>query len=264
MKIKKTSIIGIILMISLLIPNTAKAEENKYIYDDNGKILTYKGSTKDIDIMMNALEDNLGEELYFKSDIEEPTIKQKLFLNMSQELLKYKYSFELFNIKENLYMIRCSTKEAVEANKEIDKKITKIYKELKLNNKTDIEKITAIHDYVVTNYKYEFINYSMSEIIDSKKAKCDGYAALFQLLAEKSGIKSLVVTGFDKDRDILHTFNLVMINKKWYQVDCTYDASQYKKSKNYRVFLLIKKLSDYELGEKYQELKLATKSYYSK
>jgi hypothetical protein len=262
--IRKSTIIMIIFIFLLLIPITVQAVENKYIYDNNGKILIYKGSTKDIDIMMNALEDNLGEELYFKSNIEEKTLQRQLFLNMSQELAKYKYSFELFNIKDNLYMIRCSTKEAVEANKDLDKKITKIYKELKLNNKTDIEKITAIHDYVVTNYKYEFVNYSLSEIIDNKKAKCDSFAALFQLLAEKSGIKSMIITGLDEKRNILHTFNLVEVDKKWYQVDCTYDASQFKKSKNYRVFLLIKKLSDYEMGEKYKKINLATANYSNK
>jgi hypothetical protein len=256
----KNITITMIALVLMILPMTVKAEELNYIYD-NGKVFTYEGSIKDINIIMSALEDNLGKELYFKSSIDERNLSRELFLNMSQKLAKYKYSISLFDIKDDLFMIRCASKEQVEADKDLDKKINKIYKELKINDKTDIEKITKIHDYIVTNYKYDFINYSISESLESKLLKCDGYAALFQLLAEKAGIKSIVVTGYDEKRDILHTFNLVKINKKWYHVDCTYDATQYKKGKNYHTFLLIKKLSDYELGIKYQDLKLATKSY---
>ena len=247
-------------MVSVLIPITVKAEERKYIYEGK-KVFHYENNEYDINILMKALEGNLGEELYFKSDIEEDLLRRELYLNMSQELAKYKYSIELFNIEKNLYLIRCSSKEQVKANKDLDKEISKIYKSLKLKGKTDIEKTIIIHDYIVTNYSYGFINYSISQSLESKLLKCDGYAALFQLIAEKAEIKSIVVTGYDEERDILHTFNLVKINKRYYHVDTTYDSTNFRKGKNHHVFLLIKKLPDYELGVKYQGIKLATINY---
>lgn len=251
----------------MFLPISVSASEREYIYDSNGKVLNYKGSIEDIDIIMETLANNLGEEFYFKSNIDEDSLRRELYLNMSQELARHKYNIEifdmeeLFNMEKGLYMIRCGYVEQIEANKDLDKKITKIYKSLKLKEKTDIEKITIIHDYIIKNYSYGFVNYSIAESLETKLLKCDGYSALFQLLAEKAGLESIIVTAYVDYRDLLHTFNLVKINNKYYHVDTTYDATNYRKEKDYHIFLLIKKLEGYELGIKYQDLKLARTNY---
>lgn len=50
---------------------------------------------------------------------------------------------------------------------------------------------------------------------------CEGYAKAFQLLCHRSGIPCVTISGGDPESE--HMWNAVMLEGKWYYVDCTHD-----------------------------------------
>lgn len=69
------------------------------------------------------------------------------------------------------------------------------------------------------------------------KAICVGYATILQEALKKVGIKSLIVTGLNKEdkrrgKTVVsgHAWNQVQINGKWYNADSTWDAQQLKRT----------------------------------
>ncbi|MCM1023017.1 MAG: hypothetical protein NC395_03040 [Prevotella sp.] len=116
---------------------------------------------------------------------------------------------------------------------------------------TDYEKIKYIHDYIITNTEYQSGS-STNSIYDSLvngKAKCDGYAHAFDYLCAKAGIRSATVTGYAEsggEREY-HAWNKVYWNKKWYNVDVTWDDNESNVKNNipYNYFML----SDETIGK---------------
>ena len=110
----------------------------------------------------------------------------------------------------------------------------------------DLQKITAIHDWIVTNVVYdtnllnlatsgsvtteELIKYKgfyLEGALLEKKAVCDGKTKLFTLLAGIEGYETVRVTGVLRDPKTLqtenHAWNKIKLNGKWYIVDITND-----------------------------------------
>lgn len=97
----------------------------------------------------------------------------------------------------------------------------------------DVEKVKAVHDYIVINTKYDVEGYEKNDLSPSSfteegvlikgKAVCQGYAEAFQLFMELLNIKSKIVTGTDKITGIGHAWNMVSLYDKWYHIDTTWD-----------------------------------------
>ncbi len=97
----------------------------------------------------------------------------------------------------------------------------------------DVEKIIAIHDYIILNCKYDYDNYLSGNLtLESRlpygvlingSAICQGYSAAFNLLCRMAGIPSIVVTGITPDNSDLHAWNVVLIDGTPYFVDTTHD-----------------------------------------
>ena len=117
---------------------------------------------------------------------------------------------------------------------ELYQKLLSITKELNLKGKTDIEKVEAIHDYLVLNTKYaEEIYYRGNEgentsfevehyaegTLNKNLAVCSGYASTFRLLLMLQGIPCEYVWSDEGN----HAWNLVQVDGKWYHVDVTWD-----------------------------------------
>lgn len=87
---------------------------------------------------------------------------------------------------------------------------------------TDIQKIIYIHDAIIRNTTYSTSNkknhYAYSALVDNV-ACCDGYTGAFSMLLNELGIKSSFA--FTSS----HAWNMVKLNGKWYNVDCTFDDS---------------------------------------
>lgn len=89
------------------------------------------------------------------------------------------------------------------------------------------DKVTLIHDYMVKNYQYDetYTKYSFTNLIDFNSAVCQGYAQMFYLLANMSGVETQYLSGMagtvgDSE---LHAWNRVIIDGYWYYVDTTWD-----------------------------------------
>ena len=101
---------------------------------------------------------------------------------------------------------------------------------------TNIQKVKAIHDWLVSNVEYDEEGYSAGSISDeshtaaglfkNRKAVCDGYANAFKEMAEYAGFETVVITGvgIDSNNNVeSHAWNQVKIDGKWYNIDVTWD-----------------------------------------
>lgn len=92
---------------------------------------------------------------------------------------------------------------------------------------TDYEKELAIHDYIVANCSYGYVDYSKEYAyraygaLVQGTAVCNGYAEAMALLLSCSGVENEFMTGTADGE--LHAWNRVCLDGKWYQVDATWD-----------------------------------------
>lgn len=102
---------------------------------------------------------------------------------------------------------------------------------VKLNGKTDYEKIKAIHDYLVDTIEYdETINknniYNIYGALIEKTCVCEGYAKAYQYLMNELGIENVIVIGVatnSNNETENHAWNYVKLDGNWYAVDITWD-----------------------------------------
>lgn len=177
-----------------------------------------------------------------------------------------------FNITDVTY-IRTSGNAAVftpeyKYNKETYEKMVSSYnKKAKkiLNKLTDdmstYKKIKTIHDSIIKDTVYDLDaknNENIYGTLVKNKAKCDGYAKTFVYICGKAGIRAVTVPGVgtsetsgNKNDNVGHMWNKVYYNKKWYNVDVTWDdpASDMKDNLQYDYFMV----SDKEFSKTHKE-----------
>ncbi|MDE7290196.1 MAG: hypothetical protein K2N71_11975, partial [Oscillospiraceae bacterium] len=113
----------------------------------------------------------------------------------------------------------------------IDATADKLVKEAAGKSST-FEKLKVFHDYLVLNSSFEFssgsqdYNTSIYNAFGSGEPQgniqCNGYAKSMQYLCDKAGIVSMVVTG-ESAEGASHAWNVVDVDGKWYNLDCTWD-----------------------------------------
>ena len=122
------------------------------------------------------------------------------------------------------------------------KKADQVLSQIISDNMTDKQKLRAIHDYIVKNCDYDVgnalsITYKGKKYVNKnpsgtncstaygalieKKAVCEGYSHLFNLLSRRAGIPSVMVAGSTEAG--LHAWNLVKIHGKYRYIDTTWD-----------------------------------------
>lgn len=133
----------------------------------------------------------------------------------------------------------------------VDKETSRVVNEIKKNNKSDFDKVKAVHDYIVLNMTYDYDNYVNGTLKDdaytsygllkNKIGVCAGYAKLTNMLLDKLGVESKYVTGYVKN--VLHAWNIVKIDGKYYYMDVTWDdpISSNKANISYNYFLVSEK-----------------------
>ena len=107
------------------------------------------------------------------------------------------------------------------------------------------KKIRTIHDEIIKNTVYDLespTNATVYGTLVKKKAKCDGYAKTFSYICSKAGIRTVTVIG-NASRDgstEKHMWNKVYYNKKWYNVDVTWDdpVSNLKNNMTHDYFMI--------------------------
>jgi len=113
------------------------------------------------------------------------------------------------------------------------------------------EKIRAIFRWVTENIAYDTDGYfsgqygdlSPDGVLKSRRAVCDGYAGLFNMLGEAAGLEVVIVTGYSKgysyavgdtyDGTTNHAWNAVMIDNQWHLLDATWGAGYLGENKKF-------------------------------
>lgn len=111
---------------------------------------------------------------------------------------------------------------------EINTEVDKIVAEAELLD-TDLEKILYVHDYIVSNYKYDERVYhpnligtesrTLYSMVHEKTGVCQGYTYLFMTVMRELGIDCIAVPS----DELNHIWNKVRIDGEWYNIDLTSD-----------------------------------------
>ncbi len=112
----------------------------------------------------------------------------------------------------------------------------------------DNDKIRAIFIWIATNIRYDIHKTytkqaykGKSDIIQKtlhqRKSVCDGYATLFEELANKVGITSFIVDGYTKQNGLInqsgHVWCVANIESEWFLFDPTWGAGYILNSKQF-------------------------------
>ena len=112
----------------------------------------------------------------------------------------------------------------------------KILGEIITDGMTDLEKETAIYDWLVNNVNYDWrhqdvmvetprTSYQPYGGLVAREAVCLGYATSFQLLMDLADVECVTVTGACFNSGEHHAWNMVRLQDEWYCVDVTWDAN---------------------------------------
>ena len=115
----------------------------------------------------------------------------------------------------------------------LDEKIAEVLESLDLDEKSDYEKVIAIHDWLCDNVEYDSaegsdLRRTAYDAIVNGTAVCQGYSnALYRMLLE-AGVDNRIIfgEGVDNSGDTMaHTWNIVDLYGKYYYIDVTWDDS---------------------------------------
>ena len=130
-----------------------------------------------------------------------------------------------------------SIDDAANAYIETERKLLNdIISQIITNDMNELEKVKAIHDYMLMNIDYDYDNYKANTIpassysivgaLKTKYAVCQGYALTFKGFCELLGIECIYVRG--RANNEAHGWNQVKVNGNWYNIDVTWDDPTYK------------------------------------
>lgn len=145
--------------------------------------------------------------------------------------------------------------------------IEQLADKIKIDFTSDYDRARAIYTWIALNIKYDYASFlnpprsqgfsysteaekrrKIQQLKDklilktftSQKAVCEGFTALYQYLAELTGLKSEIIRGDSKTRleDIgrkntssNHAWNIVLIDEKWRLLDVTWGQGYYDSGK---------------------------------
>jgi hypothetical protein len=121
--------------------------------------------------------------------------------------------------------------DALNAKKRFDEESEKILKSIIKPGTNAVQRVLAIHDYLVANVTYDeddfrgvkssILSHTAYGAIIEKKAVCEGISYAFCHLAKKVGLSVTVVNGTVEEGD--HAWNIVQLGSDFYHVDVTWD-----------------------------------------
>lgn len=113
--------------------------------------------------------------------------------------------------------------------------------------KDEYSRIEYIHDEIAKNAEYfneedpeayvGYTHYAYGALVEGR-AVCQGYSAAFSYVCRLSNIQCITVYGTSRGEN--HSWNKVLCDKKWYNVDLTWDdsVSNFKDNINHSYFML--------------------------
>lgn len=227
-----------------------KEETVKIVYEalkagDETVRVQYVGSKKDI-------------EAFAKSSVEEAFLIDDKESTDDFDYMKNKYrGYTAWISGAGMYTIhyKFDYSETKTQTDWVNKRIEQILKELKIENKSEYEKIKKIHDYIIENTSYDLtVKYNSAyEGLKNNVTACQGYANMAYKMFEEAGVNSRIITGIADGEP--HAWNIVKIGDVWYNIDCTWDdpIGGGKHSNQYDYFLKSNKdFKSHERDEEYR------------
>lgn len=134
----------------------------------------------------------------------------------------YNYNWDGTYIGYYMPQYNMAPEKVEKCNSQIENEVNKAVKAAAAM-KTDIEKIMYVHDYLVDTIDYDNDGANNQNNIYGAlflhSTMCVGYSSAFTYILGKLGIKSYIVTS----DSLGHAWNLVYLDGKYYNVDCTWD-----------------------------------------
>ncbi len=165
--------------------------------------------------------------------------------NLGYTSSNYDYQTKVFSqeIKYHLYhqmQALIFNREAVEQHitedmKKYDAQMKAILDKIIKPGMTEKQKVKAVHDYMVVNYKYDMDfevglygtdTYAFHGLLNNGTGVCQAYAELFYLFMSYIDIECIFVGGWAKGASGeygLHAWNVVYADDGYYHVDVTFD-----------------------------------------
>ena len=123
----------------------------------------------------------------------------------------------------------------------VENNISQLQDYLSKEASNDFEKVRSYYMWMTLNIDYDNeavkpgakrINQSNKDVLNRKKAVCQGFSNLFQEMCRRSQIPCEVIAGYPKPskeanpdfNEVSHTWNAVNIENKWYLLDVTWGA----------------------------------------
>ncbi len=154
------------------------------------------------------------------------------------------HSYKVKTSEQLAYVLERGAKPICEVGSPAEKmynKMKDVLREIIDDNMTDVEKIKAIHDYIILNVTYDqelltlisssnnISNYNgfyLEGVFNDKKAVCEGISKALASLANIEGIPCVTVEGYQTNNPsgVGHAWNKVYVNNNWYIIDATSDG----------------------------------------
>lgn len=217
--LKKTLsfIVSLAILLSSVLPVYA---DNAMSYEQGVLYLRSQmvNRSKDISLTLNEeINDEIAKQLFNDAIANTGDPHQGDYLAFSTYWPWY-YPKTKINGNTVSYSINYSS--TFEEEQQVDIEVSQIIKQLKLNCKTDYEKVCIINDWIVESITFESVSAdnlgSAYSAFIQKVAPCRGFAVAFMRLCTEVGIEARIV--YQKNKQ--HEWNLVKLNENWYHVDC--------------------------------------------
>ena len=144
--------------------------------------------------------------------------------------------------KYNDALYRCVINVNNKMDTDLENKVVEIAD--KFRHLSDVDKVMAVHDYLVDHIEYadsHIVRRAYGALIE-KKAVCQGYAQAFQKILSNLNIEGHTVIGYniaaEPEKPVLHEWNRVKLDGKWYYIDLTWDDTPWVSHRNYKHFLI--------------------------
>lgn len=185
----------------------------------------YNGSTKRIEkIVEEAYEEALKRDDY-------------VYGHISEHAIRYEYNNKKATIYgEQSYLMTPEQAAYVEMN------VQDILKSITSSSMSDVEKVKAVNDYIVSHTVYtketKSSPHSAYTVLAERGGVCQGYALLAHSMLQKLGIETQYIVGYVGE--IGHAWNLVKLGGQWYHLDTTWNdpVPDRKGAVRYQYFLV--------------------------
>ena len=249
-------VITVLVALLLLTPNCVNALE------DDMKLIYPTSPLPEIKIEADTIPENYARVAKYRGNnqqlmqemeelVKEAVLKEEKEINISNsgidvenysclQNLKY-YSPYLSKIDITIYYSsatnsytricinnRLSLKETKKYFNEISVKLKDIYDRVD-SQYTDEQIALTVHDYIISNYIYDY-NYSTGDemycsggLLYNGKGVCNAYAYLYNYIMHRYNIECYVTSSDSMN----HAWNIIKIDNNYYHVDCTWDDPIY-------------------------------------